>query len=110
MQTQRVLRRKCYAEEYSPIIHYIKGLLNVIADTLSRHRCQNDKTQPLVGKNTDNTNNVADNENKGKISCRKIHSLIDGPKLAECFLALPNKECYINIPNKSAVDSPLDIQ
>ena len=108
LQMQCVLRWRCYVEEYSPTIEYIKGPLNVIADTFSRLGRQYDVTQPLVGKNTNN--NVADNENRGNISYKKFYFSIDEPKLAECFLALPNKECYLNIPNTSAVDSPLDIQ
>ena len=61
-----------------------------------------------MGKNT--ANNVAENENKGKVSYKTFHSLTDEPKLAECFLALPNEECYLNIHNTSMIDSLLDIQ
>ena len=80
LQTQRILCWRCYVEEYGPTIEYIKGPLNVIADTFSRLGRQDDVTQPLVGKNTDN--NVADNENKGKNSYENFYSLINEPALA----------------------------
>ena len=63
-----------------------------------------------MGRNTDNTSNVADNEKRTKILYANFHSLIDEPKLAECFLALPDKECYLNIHNTSAIDSSLVVQ
>ena len=39
-----------------------------------------------------------------------VHSLIDDPALAQCFLALWDKACYLNITNRRAVYDPLDIQ
>ena len=33
---ERVLRWRLYLEEYGPILHYIKGTSNVVADSLSR--------------------------------------------------------------------------
>ena len=49
LQTQRVLRWRCYVKEYSPTIKYIKGPLNVIADTFSRLDRKPDQT--IVGDN-----------------------------------------------------------
>ena len=65
--------------------------MNVIADTFSRLGCQDDVDQPVAGKNPANIQNVTNNENKGTISYKNFHSLIDKPALAQCFLALPDK-------------------
>ena len=42
--TQRILRWLCYIEEYSPTIKYIKGQLNVIANTFSHMGLKEDLT------------------------------------------------------------------
>ena len=63
-----------YVKEYSPTIYYAKGPLNVIADTCSRLGCQEAVTQPLVGKNTANIDNIVNNENKGEKSYENFHS------------------------------------
>ena len=42
LMIQRVLCWRCYVEEYSLTIKYIKGPLNVIADTSSGMGCKED--------------------------------------------------------------------
>ena len=102
--TQRVLRWRWYIKEYSPIIKYIEGPLNVITDTLSRMGIKEDHNISTVGKSTNNE------DAKNIIKYKNFHSILDDPDMAECFLALPLEECFLNLPNVSAVDSPLDIQ
>ena len=104
LMTQRVLRWRCYVEEYSPTIKYIKGPLNVIADTFSRMGIKEDPSINTVEK--ENTNG----DTRGTITYENFHSILDDPDIADCFMTLPIEECYLNLPNESAVDSPLDMQ
>ena len=45
LQTQRVLRWRCYIKEYNPTMEFIKGPLNVIAETLFRLGCKPDQVR-----------------------------------------------------------------
>ena len=78
LMTQRVLRWRCYVEEYSPTIKYIKGPLNVIADTFSHMGRKEDPNLNTVGKSTDNVT-------KSTIKYENFHSILDDPDIVECF-------------------------
>ena len=97
--TQRVLRWRCYTEEYSPTIRYIEGPLNVIADFFSRMPQKENPAEKSVSLPC-----------KGKIKYENFFSVMQDAELLECFLTLQEEECFLNLPNTTATDSPLDIQ
>ena len=104
LMTQRVLCWIWYVEEYSPAINYIEGPLHVIANTFSCMGIKKYPTINTVGKST------TDEDANSTIKYENLHSILDDPDMAECFLTLPFEECFLNLPNVSAVDSPLDMQ
>jgi hypothetical protein len=78
-----VLRWRCFIEEYSPKLIYIKGEKNVIADTYSRLE-RNDtidvsKTPPQIDDKID-----------------EMSYLYEDSELLECYLEIP--ECYLIMP------------
>jgi hypothetical protein len=93
LTSQRVLRWRCYVEEYSPKMHYVKGPENVLADAFSRVP----RAESTVGKNMPNNDDVIDEH---YIDC--FHSVLDEPELFECFLNLPE----MNIP----AENPLNME
>ena len=68
LQTLQVLQWRCYVEEYSPTVKYIKGPLNVIADKFSRLDRKPDKT--IVGEN------IAPHMGKGQPSIMRIKKIL----------------------------------
>ena len=79
LNTQRVLRWRCFIEEYSPQLIYIKGEKNVIADTYSRLERNDDVDVSTTPPEIDDMN-----------------YLYEDNELLECYLQIP--ECYLNIP------------
>ena len=105
LQTQRVLRWRCFVEEYNPTLQYIPGPKNTIADTFSRLHCKDDGMTPtLEGKNTVPLGVPL------SAAVEAHFSLIDDHKLSQCFLTLPDEECYLNLPHTTARDSPLNFE
>jgi hypothetical protein len=78
-----VLRRRCFIEEYSPTMIYIKGKKNVIADTYSCLE-RNDKID--LSKTPTKIDNEFD----------KMSYLYEDSEPLECYLEIP--ECYLIMP------------
>ena len=109
------LRWNSYIEAYSPILHYIEGPKNVIADTFSRLHCK-DETSVFKEKNITIDPNIS---KQPIINCKvsgttnnenTYYSILDYKELINCFLALPNEECYINLPLKNIDKNPLNLK
>jgi hypothetical protein len=75
--SERCLQWILYVDEYSPILHYVEGPRNVIADTFSRLLRQ-DAMSALVGKK-------ATTEDSELAS----YSLFDDKAIFDCLVNLP---------------------
>lgn len=93
LTSQRVLRWRCFVEEYSPKFHFIAGPENVLADAYSRVP----RAESLVGKNMPINDDVID-ENY----LEAFYSVLDEPDLLDCFLNLPT----MNMP----AENPLNME
>ena len=94
--TQRVLRWRCFVEEYAPKLFYLEGKLNVLADAFSRLPKFDDVSVP---------------EGKGAKS-EAAPELLDAchaaqePALFECLQHLPEKEEHCDTQD-SFIDLPV---
>ena len=97
LNTQRVLRWRSYVEEYSPILHYIEGEKNILADNLSRlHRLPTPDDIKSGTPMVDPTSVTEIDEVEGYF-LDQHYSGISDDDITDMF------ECYLNIPEQ---DSP----
>lgn len=88
LTTQRNLRWRCFVEEYSPVIKYIEGPTNVLADALSRVP-RADKSE---GEEIDVDNIEEHKTSRLNDTTDSFHSWFDEPEMLECMLNLPEVE------------------
>ena len=92
LKTQRVLRWRNKVEEYSPILHYIEGPKNILADNLSRLRRLVTPAQLAEGKRM--VEPIADEEEDNELAFLQEldYSGILDSDIQDSF------ECYLNLP------------
>lgn len=103
LKTQRILRWQTKVEEFSPMLHYIEGPHNILADNLSRLHCLVTPAQIAEGKKLIEPAVVSDNEDDdGYFLDQEFSGLYDND-IWDCI------ECYLNLPESDRPDqNPLN--
>jgi hypothetical protein len=103
LKTQRVLCWCTQIEEFPPILHYIEGPRNILADNLSRLHCLVTLAQIAEGKKLVEPAKVSyEEEDKVYFMDQEYSGLYD-EDVWECI------ECYLNLPDTPHLDeNPLN--
>jgi len=97
LNTERVLRWRSYVEEYSPILHYIEGEKNILADNLSRLYCLPTPDQLVSGTHLVEPTCVTETDEVKGYFLDRHYSGISDDNIIDLF------DCHLNIPEQ---DSP----
>jgi hypothetical protein len=103
LKTQRVLRWRAKIEEFLPMLHYIEGPRNILADNLSRFHCLVILAQIVEGKKIVEPTEVSiEKEDEAYFLDQEYSGLYD-ENVSECI------ECYLNLPDTPHLDeNPLN--
>jgi hypothetical protein len=103
LKTQCALRWHTKIEEFSPMLHYIEGPRNILADNLSRLHCLVTPAQIADGKKLVEPAEVSiEEEDKAYFLDQEYSGLFD-EDIWECI------ECYLNLPDTPHPDeNPLN--
>ncbi len=93
LKTQRVLRWHTKSEEFSPILHYIEGSRNILANNLSRLHCLVTPAQIAEGKKLVEPAEVSNEEEDKAYFLDHEYSSLYSDEVWECI------ECYLNLPD-----------
>ncbi len=98
LKTQRVLRWGTKIEEFSPMLHYIEGPHNILANNLSRLHCLVTPAQIAEGKKLVETAEVSIEEEDKAYFLDQEYSGLYNEDVWECI------ECYLNLPDTTHRD------
>jgi hypothetical protein len=101
LNTQRVLRWHTKIEEFSPILHYIDGPHNILANNLSRLHCLVTLAQIAEGKKLVEPAEVSNEEEDKAYFLDQEYSGLYNEDIWEYI------ECYLNLPNTPHPDEKL---
>ncbi len=93
LKMQRVLRWRTKIEEFSPMLHYIKGPCNILANNLSRLHCLVTPAQITEGKKLIEPTDVPNEEEEKADLLDQEYSGVYDEDVWECI------ECYLNLPD-----------
>jgi hypothetical protein len=103
LKTQCVLRWRIKIEEFSPMLHYIKGPCNILANNLSRLHCLGTLAQIAEGKKLVEPAEVSIEEEDKVYFLDQEYSGLYDENVWECI------ECYLNLPDTTHLDeNPLN--
>eukprot|EP00957_Ditylum_brightwellii_P038550 2913660-Ditylum_brightwellii.AAC.1 len=85
LNSQRVIRWRCFIEEYDPTFYYLPGKENVLADAFSRLPSK----EPAEGKKQHIVEPIQDFSFQDRHQIEAFYSPIDDNELFDCLLALP---------------------
>jgi hypothetical protein len=101
LKTQHVLRWHIKIEAFSPILHYIKGPRNILADNLPRLHCLVTPAQIAEGKKLIEPAEVSNEEEDEVYFLDQEYSGLYHENVWECI------ECYLNLPDTPHPDENL---
>jgi hypothetical protein len=101
LKTQRVLCQVTKIEEFSPILHYIEGPHNILADNLSRLHCLVTPAQIVEGKKLVEPAEVSIEEKDKAYFMDQENSGLYNEDVWKCI------ECYLNLSDTPHPDENL---
>jgi hypothetical protein len=98
LKLQLLLCWRTTIEEFSPMLHYIKGPCNILPDNLSRLHCLVTPAQIVEGKKPIEPAEVSNNEEGEAYFFDQEYSDLYDNEVWECI------ECYFNLPETPHLD------
>jgi hypothetical protein len=103
LKMQCMLRWHTKIEEFSPLLHYIKGPCNILADNLSRLHCLVTPAQIVEGKKLVEPAEVSNEEEDEVYFLGQEYFGPYNNDILECI------ECYLNLPDTAHLnENPLN--
>jgi RNase H-like domain found in reverse transcriptase len=102
--SNRVLHWRLYIEDYHPIIHYIKGTENTLADILSLFSIEERQDDSRMSPSSSHKHDVRLDDDEEKEY--PVYSILDDLELAQCFVNYPPVPTGLHVYTGTATPRP----